>query len=278
MRYLETLYSRNYPQLIDRICSDLRRWSHLHISLSGRYHLIKMLGFSHLLYPMQTLPILIKLKYVIRVNSAFIKFIRAGKLPRIALRKLMRSRDEGGMNLPNISEYNFACLFRHVMDWIHGADGYSNWILESAFAFPWTLRAFLHTRLSKMPATVRGSILLRDTIATWKEVGDIWGHTESSFENNLPHNPNFQSRGLLTVAHLMHMEEKKWFTSAEALQKYALPSQCHFKTMQILTFCKARLRDLTEEGGNNKFNECLSIQPGHYGLSVLYRILKDVQD
>lgn len=137
-----------------------------------------------------------------------------------------------------------------------------------------------HTKLSKMPATIKGSVLLRDTIVTWKAVRKafslpfllskhmpIWGHPETSFENNLPHNAVFQDRGVQTVAHLVCPEEKRWYTSVEVLQKYALPSHCHFKIMQILAFCRSRLRDLTEERENNKSDECLAFQPGYYGLT-----------
>lgn len=99
----------------------------------------RMMGFSRLLYPMQTHPLLIKHVDVNRLNWAFVKFIWVGKCPRIALQKLMQSKDEGGINIPNMRGYDLSCLFCHMLDWLHNANHFSNWELESKLAAPWPL-------------------------------------------------------------------------------------------------------------------------------------------
>lgn len=54
-----SLYSLNYPQLINTIVQELEAWASLPLSLFGRFHLFKMVSFTRLLYPLQTLPILL---------------------------------------------------------------------------------------------------------------------------------------------------------------------------------------------------------------------------
>lgn len=165
----ETIYSLNYPPLFGRILDDLHRWVHLPLSLMGRCHLVRMMGFYRLLYPMQTIPLLLKHRDVRDLQSAFVKFIWAGKRPRIALNKLMMSKEEGGINFPSLRGYNLACLMRHVLDWLHRTKCFSNWEIESNLAAPWPLASLIHTRYSNLPPHVKQSVTLRDTIITWKE-------------------------------------------------------------------------------------------------------------
>lgn len=119
------LYSLNYSPLIEKIFKDLNRWAKLPLFLIGRCHLIKMSSYSLLLYPMQTLRLLLKHNDIKKLNSVFVKFIWAGKRPRIALSKLMLPKEEGGLNFPNIRGYNLSCLSRYVLDWFQGLDGFT---------------------------------------------------------------------------------------------------------------------------------------------------------
>lgn len=123
----------------------------------GRCHLVKMMGFSRLLYLMQTLPLLIKHSDSKTLNS---KFLWARKRPRIALNKLIMARDEGGVNFPNLRCYNL-CLTHHVLDWLHRESYFSNWDLEMELAAPWPLTSLLLTRLVDIPTQIKRSVTLR---------------------------------------------------------------------------------------------------------------------
>lgn len=170
----DTIYSLNYP-LIDKIVTDIYRWMHLPLFLMGRCHLARMMGFSSLLYPMPTLPLLLKHVDVNRLNSAFVRFIWAGKCPRIALHKLMSSTVEGGINFPNLRGYNLSCLMRHVLDWFHETSGSSNWEQESELATTWSLISLAHTVFSQVPIHIKHSVTLRNTITAWKETRKAFG-------------------------------------------------------------------------------------------------------
>lgn len=71
----DTLYNLNYSPLIEKILTNLKKWSHLPLTLLGRCHLVRLMGFSGLLYPMQTLLLLIKQTDTTRLNSAVVKFL-----------------------------------------------------------------------------------------------------------------------------------------------------------------------------------------------------------
>lgn len=143
-RTSDTLSNLNYAPLITKVLEDLQRWERLPLSFCGNCHLIKMLSFSRLLYPLQMLPLLLKHSDVARLNTAFTSFLWSQKRPSIPLQKLMLPRSEGGLNFPNLRGYNLACLTRHVLDWYNSSNCFSNWRFESALAAPWHLLDFLN--------------------------------------------------------------------------------------------------------------------------------------
>lgn len=202
--------------------ADLQRWCNLPLSLMGRCHLICMMGFSRLLYPMQTLPLLLKHLDINRLNSAFIKFIWAGRRPRIALHKLMLSKEEGGINFPNLRSYNVSCLMRHVID----TSFFSNWELESEISAPWPLMSLIHTGFSQLPSHIKHSVTHKDTVSTWKETRKAFGfsfllsnecpykgHPEYSHDNYY----ELKDNGVYLEEHVMHAEDKRWLSPQEVL-------------------------------------------------------------
>lgn len=172
-----SLYNLNYKHLIDSIITQVNSWRDLPLSLLGRCHLLKMISFARLLYPIQTLvhTILLKHNDIQRLNREFSKFIWRGQKPRIALTKLQRKTNEGGLGLPNLRLYNLAALLRHAMDWITGDSTYSNTLMEQAGATPWKLESLLHTKISKLPDNIRLNLVYRDTILTWRETLKLLG-------------------------------------------------------------------------------------------------------
>lgn len=71
-----------------------------------------------MLYPLQTIPCLLKHKDINQLNKAFFRFILREKRPRVALTKLYLPKSEGGLNFPNIGAYNPTSLLRHAFVWV----------------------------------------------------------------------------------------------------------------------------------------------------------------
>lgn len=137
-------------------------------------------------------------------------------------------------------------------------------------------------QIFQSPCPVRRSVLLRDIIITWKEVRKtfslpfllfkhmpLWGHPESPYETSQPKNGTFQDKGIRLSRHLIHPEEKRGLMLQEVIEQYSLPKYCYFKSMQLLTFCRSRLKDFSVEEANPSFDEMASISPGRYGVSAL---------
>uniref|UniRef100_A0A3B3BPS5 Reverse transcriptase domain-containing protein n=1 Tax=Oryzias melastigma TaxID=30732 RepID=A0A3B3BPS5_ORYME len=72
-----------------------------------------------LLYPMQMLPLYITKKNNKVLDKAFTNFIWAGKKPRQKLKILQLNSDMGGLSVPNIIFYNWACHAHDYWLWLH---------------------------------------------------------------------------------------------------------------------------------------------------------------
>lgn len=129
-----------------RLITGLQTWKELPFSLFSRCHLINMVPFARLLYPLQTILCLLKHPQTTRPNKALTT--RKGKKPWISLDKLYLSKTQGRLNLPNICLYNLACHLRHALDWFTNTSHYSNIQLEQATTQPWHLAAMLHSALT----------------------------------------------------------------------------------------------------------------------------------
>lgn len=82
----------------------------------------------------------------------------------------------------------------------------------------------------KFPLRLQNSILLRDTIVTWKATRKIFGlpflmskHVpESSYVDNIPQNKKLQDKGVHVTKHIMHPEDKRGLSPME-IEKSSLP-------------------------------------------------------
>lgn len=165
-----SLYNLNFTPVISRIINELETWMDLPISLFGRCQLFKMVSFARLLYPLQTIPLLLRHKEVQSLQRTLSKFLWQGRRPRISVHKLFLPRSEGGANLPNIRVYNLSCLLRICLDWILQTSRYSNFDLEAQMVTLYCLPALLHSKLRSIPPHLQHNLLIRDTLIAWREV------------------------------------------------------------------------------------------------------------
>lgn len=116
---LKDLFKLNFLPVLKKIQSDINRWMDLPISWIGRVNLIKMNVLPRLLHPMQMLPLWITRQIVKSIQKDLSKFIWHGKRPRLKMKTLELPIDRGGLGLPIILFYNWACHARITSDWIH---------------------------------------------------------------------------------------------------------------------------------------------------------------
>nr|XP_033771462.1 uncharacterized protein LOC117346151 isoform X3 [Geotrypetes seraphini] len=91
----------------------------------------------------QVLPLRLWERDLLRLNRMIHKFCWAGKKSKLRFPFLLGTWDFGGLGLPDLKLYNAACLFQHVMDWLHSTDVYSPLELERAFVVPYHFNSLL---------------------------------------------------------------------------------------------------------------------------------------
>ena len=115
---IENAYTANFPSLIEKVSDDLKRWTSLPISFLGRVNLIKMAILPKFLHLFQNLPIPIPTSFFKKIQSIFISFIWNNKSPRVGIQVLYLPYNAGGLNLPNLKLYYWACQLNQIKQWL----------------------------------------------------------------------------------------------------------------------------------------------------------------
>lgn len=215
-----------------------------------------MVSFARLLYPLQTIPLLLKHADIKNLNKAISKFLWRNKRPRIALAKLYLPRREGGISLPNIRTYNLSCLLRISLDWISQLSRCSNYSMEASMAQPYSLVALLHCRWKSIPPPIQHNLLLRDTAIAWREIRKalklspfmsrhlpIQGNP--SFPPGLEYKPFtiWQQKGLTHFSTLCDLETGRPHNFSVIAETFSLPTSHTLHYAQCVSFIKDSCRE-----------------------------------
>ena len=103
---LSELTKLNYVQLLKTVEDNLTRWKSLPISLMGRVATIKMIILPKVNYLFSMIPIKPSATWFKSLDSCISKFLWKNKPPRISLKTLQKTKDSGGLELPNF-QHNF---------------------------------------------------------------------------------------------------------------------------------------------------------------------------
>ena len=129
------MFSANYDKLLKEIRSDLNRWDVLPLSLLGRIECIRMNILPRLLFLFQNLPVAIPQSIFKSLEKLLSKFIWQNKRPRVRLKILMSSKENGGLNLPNFKLYYWAAQIKAVVAWIIQVPE-SQWVSMEEYSVP----------------------------------------------------------------------------------------------------------------------------------------------
>uniref|UniRef100_A0A8C4X2W1 Reverse transcriptase domain-containing protein n=1 Tax=Erpetoichthys calabaricus TaxID=27687 RepID=A0A8C4X2W1_ERPCA len=114
----KALYQRNFAVCMEKVKQDLHRWSTLHLTLAGRFNVVKMNILPKLLFLFENIPIYINKSFFKQLDSTITSFIWNSKHPRIQRATLQRPKAEGGMALPNFQFYYWAAnLLINISEW-----------------------------------------------------------------------------------------------------------------------------------------------------------------
>ena len=100
------------------IKNDLTRWEVLPLSLTGRVETIQMNILPRLLFVFQSLPIEVPTSTYNIISNWQSKFIWQNRRPRIRLKRLLCTKENEVLDLPNLKKYYWAPQFRSLVAWI----------------------------------------------------------------------------------------------------------------------------------------------------------------
>ena len=112
------LYKANYGKLMGEIKNDLTRWEVLPLSLIGRVETIRMNILPRLLFMFQSLPIEVPTSTFKTINNWLSKFIWQNKRPRIRLKIMLCTKENGGLDLPNLKKFYWAAQLQSLVAWL----------------------------------------------------------------------------------------------------------------------------------------------------------------
>uniref|UniRef100_A0A8C5PKM6 Reverse transcriptase domain-containing protein n=3 Tax=Leptobrachium leishanense TaxID=445787 RepID=A0A8C5PKM6_9ANUR len=166
---VSNLYVTNFVPLLRVLEKDLTRWAIPHITWFGRINVLKMNVLPRVLYLLQTLPVHVPTAFFRSLQSLFIRYVWAGRKPRLRVALLTAPRSRGGLALPHLQRYYQAVHLLRLVEWSLGASG-KQWVAlehelvgRSLTSLPWLIGT---TALTDIPTHPTVSV----TMAIWRRL------------------------------------------------------------------------------------------------------------
>ena len=186
---LENIININMSPLIQKIKLNLDKWKLLKLTLWGKISIIKMVVAPQFNYISMMIPVTVSDGIFKQYNKLITEFLWNGKRPRIRLKKLLASRDCGGLALPNVELYSIAFeinkLARHWGTYI----SCPAWVkIEEGLACPFSVMELLSQKNTESQTTGK-NLILRHSQWAWARAHKILGISQykqsySSIWNN----------------------------------------------------------------------------------------------
>lgn len=114
---VSSMYEQNFPLLLQTIERDLKLWNSEYFYWFGCAAILKMSILPRLLYLLRALPIKVPQSFFIVLHSILLSILWKHKKSRIKFSLLPRSKEHGGMGLPDFKNYYLASHLTKVIDW-----------------------------------------------------------------------------------------------------------------------------------------------------------------
>lgn len=162
-KYLEL----NLTPLLKKFRLKCLAWKKLHLTVTGRVNLTKMIWAPQLLYIFHNSPIWISHKWFTQIDTQFRDLIWGNKPALISLNSLQLPKDQGGMAVPHARYYFIASQIQHLSNWggIDSSDPIRSLLVPNESNL--SALTYLDAGLTHIPSTFP-SIILLNTL--WKYV------------------------------------------------------------------------------------------------------------
>uniref|UniRef100_A0A803KGD6 Reverse transcriptase zinc-binding domain-containing protein n=1 Tax=Xenopus tropicalis TaxID=8364 RepID=A0A803KGD6_XENTR len=245
-----------------------------------------MFLFPKLLYPMQMLPYHMKTTDLKRLNNIFRTFIWNKNRPKISLAKLEQPKHLGGLNLPNVKEYNEATLLRYVGDWLLNRDLYTTTALDQHLTGDHSINYLLHTPLIQLSHTARNNPLFIDTHKAWHSVKRRHGMSPNISpylswigNKNFPigiHNTTLLqwSRNGLHNIHDLQGKDLRIISQTKMTKRYPFTTPHIYLRMQIVHYSTHITKQLTDRDKKNPINQIWKDRKTIQNTSTIYKTIR----
>ena len=160
------LFKANFTPIMEKLKSDLQRWSAIYLSLAGKINCVKMNVLPRFLYLFQSIPVFLPKSFFRSLDALLSSFIWGGKSSRLRKTLLERPRKGGGLALPNFRVYYWAANLQKIMYWFQAPD--TGWCSEEAkLCNLSSLPALLTTKLPLSPSQFSSSPVVHSSLRIW---------------------------------------------------------------------------------------------------------------
>lgn len=286
-RSFPDLFNKNITPLINNLESDIKRWSALQLSLAGRANCIKMNVLPRFLYLFQCLPIFLPKSFFQSLNKLLSSFLWDCKNPRIRRELLERPRDVGGLALPNLKYYYWACNIHKVIYWFQTPD--ADWCqIEANSCLSTSLSVLITAKLPLSPSHFTSSPIVTSTLKIWAQFRQHFKLTEFSLYSPICKNHLFPAAQL---DHTFTEWQRKGLdrcvdfyidgifgSFTEIAGKYQLQRSDYFRYLQVRHFMRTLSPTFPHLPVESGLEKVLGINMVHKGqISSIYNLISSIQ-
>lgn len=164
----KSLHKENLTKLMDRIKADLQRWNILPLSLVGRIESIKINILPQILFLFQTIPIFLAKPFFKSFDTIISSYIWAGKPPRVHKSTLQRTKQDGGLALPNFLFYYWAANIQKIYAWCNSLN--IDWcMIEANSCLSSSLSALVFDPNLRRPSKYTTNPIVLSSLKIWKQ-------------------------------------------------------------------------------------------------------------
>lgn len=281
------LHHINYDPLLKKIKEELEHWKMLPISFLGRINVIKMNVLPRFSYLFQSLPCYLDKAFFKSINKMLTSFIWKNSSPRVAFKTLTKSREKGGLGLPDLQMYYWAAQTKGLISWLKKRNN-AHWIdIEEELCSPTPITSLPYINNINALHQVTGTYVIYNTLRAWRDIKKLCGTFDKISQlAPLSSNPDLPSsigkrllikwkeNGIHQFQHLFTKGTLKSFTHLRS--EFNIPKQDFYKYLQI----RHLISTLNGEGrlllGLTSLDEIMTKSTSLKGkISVIYNALLD---
>lgn len=286
------LFDLNFVPLVNNLTQDFNRWSLLPLSLIGRVNCIKMNVLPRFLYLFQCIPIFIPKSFFVSLDCSISSFLWNRKTPKIRKSILQRTKQLGGLALPNFQIYYWAANIRSTLYWLNSCKlaNPPSWLhIESVSCNKSSsLAALLCLPYTMTPIKYSNNIIVKNSLKIWTQFLRHFGFHNISLLSPIHSNPLFYPSILdsayaswrdLGLASFGDLYIDGVFASfGQLASQFNVPKSNFFRYLQTRDFVRKKFVNFPNAPPTSDLDTILGIDPCAKGsISKLFNIIVNLQ-